>query len=191
MIAEWFSARPVSFWIAQGVCLAGYLLSCVSYLTRNKTKYLFLQVGVNLLYGVQYTLLAAWAGVVNNAVFVGKLLVFGCYSGHGREAPRTLGIVFCLASVVFGIYAWTDWFSLIPIVAATAYTYAVWQDRQWVLRLIVVLCDALWIVYNVHVGAWVAALGSAVELVVTALTLIRLIRRGHSQTLPEGTRPAD
>ena len=132
------------------------------------------------LYGVQYGLLGAPSGVVNDLVCFAKYLFVFLFLLHGREAPRWGGILFAACSVLLGAFAVRGVVDLVPIVTALLFTYAVWQKNPYVLRGCAIACNAMWIWYNLRAGAYVSAVYSGVELVMTGVTVVRLLRAGRS-----------
>lgn len=172
--------------IAQALALTGCCISCGSYFTKRRTLYLLLQMVTVTLYGVQYGLLGSTSGVVNDAVCLTKYLFVFLFLLQGREAPKWGGILFSACSVLLGAFAVRGVVDLVPIVTALIFTYAVWQKNPYVLRGSAILCNAMWIWFNVQAGAYVSAVYSGVELLMTAVTVIRLL--SCSKSAP-GTAP--
>ena len=177
--------------LAQALALTGCCISCGSYFTKRRTLYLLLQMVTVTLYGVQYGLLGAPSGVVNDVVCFAKYLFVFLFLLYGREAPRWGGILFAALSVLLGAFAVRGIVDLVPIVTALVFTYAVWQKNPYVLRGCAILCNAMWIWFNVRAGAYVSAVYSGVELVMTAVTVVRLLCAGKAaaRTAAEGGDP--
>lgn len=166
----------MKLYIAQALGLVGCGISCGSYFTRRRTLYLLLQMATVTLYGIQYGLLESTAGVVNDCVCFVKYLCVFLFLAHGREAPRWIGFVFAAASVVLGAFAVRSVVDIVPIVTAILFTYAVWQKNPYVLRGCAIACNALWIWFNLAARAYVSTVYCCVELVMTAVTIVRLVR---------------
>ncbi len=187
-----------AFLAAQALGLVGCAISCGSYFSRRRTLYLLLQMMTVALYGVQYALLASVSGVVNDCVCFAKYLFVFLFLIHGREAPRWVGFVFAGVSVVLGAVAFRAPADLVPIVTAVLFTYAVWQKNPYVLRICAVVCNGLWIWFNLMAAAYVATGYCCVELLMAVVTMIRLLRTHRaakttasisaSEPLPEFTR---
>lgn len=177
--------------LAQALALTGCCISCGSYFTKRRTLYLLLQMVTVTLYGVQYGLLGAPSGVVNDVVCFAKYLFVFLFLLYGREAPRWGGILFAALSVLLGAFTVRGIVDLVPIVTALVFTYAVWQKNPYVLRGCAILCNAMWIWFNVRAGAYVSAVYSGVELVMTAVTVVRLLCVGKAaaRTAAEGGDP--
>ena len=63
---------------------------------------------------------------------------------------------------------------MIPIITAVFYTYGVWQDDLKKFRIIAFIVPLTWIVYNIHVEAYVGVLLTIIEAVATLVAIIKL-----------------
>lgn len=164
------------FIIAQILALVACGISCASYLFKKKTHFLLFQIAVNAAYCIQYCLLNAPSGAVNNGVFILKYIIFFIIAYKNLENPKWLMFLFCGFSVVFGTFAISEWYTVIPIIASVLFTYALWQDSPVVLRITAAVCDVMWILFNILTSAYVLAVYSAVELVFIIVTMAKLIK---------------
>ncbi len=163
------------FWFAQILAIIICIISSISYFSKRKDTYLGVQFVVNILYGTQYLLLGAFSGAISNAVSLIKYIVFYRNAKQSKKNPTWQAIFFCLLSVGLGCLAINGWYTLVPIITSLIFTFAIWQDNPIVLRIIVIVCNALWIVFNLSVGAYVSAAYSFIELTMAFITMIKLI----------------
>lgn len=160
---------------AQVLALITCVISALSYISKRKDIYLAEQLSVNILYCLQYLILGAFSGAISNIISLAKYIVFYINAKKGKKNPLWQVIFFCLISLILGCFALSEWYTVIPIVTSVIFTVAIWQDNPVVLRIIVIVCSLLWIVYNISVGAYVSAVYSGVELVFALVTMIKLI----------------
>jgi len=165
------------FWLAQIIAVLICIVSSVSYLSKRKDTYLAEQFLVNVLYCLQYIILGAISGAISNAVSLVKYIVFYFNAKRDRKNSKWQVVFFCLISVILGCFALNEWYSIIPIITSVIFTFAIWQDNPIVLRVIVIICNILWIIFNIVVGAYVSAVYSAVELIFAFVTMIKLLDR--------------
>lgn len=171
------------FWSAQILAFIICVISTTSYLAKKKSTYLYMQLAVNVLYCGQYFLLGAFSGAVSNIISLAKYILFAHNAKIGKENSKTSMLIFCILSVVLGAFAINGWHTFIPIITAVIFTYAIWQDNPVVLRIIVIICNIMWIVFNFKVKAYVSALYSFCELVFAFVTLINLVKKGEKYEL--------
>jgi len=165
------------FWLAQIIAVLICIVSSVSYLSKRKDTYLAEQFLVNVLYCLQYIILGAISGAISNAVSLVKYIVFYFNAKRDRKNSKWQVVFFCLISVILVCFALNEWYSIIPIITSVIFTFAIWQDNPIVLRVIVIICNILWIIFNIVVGAYVSAVYSAVELIFAFVTMIKLLDR--------------
>ena len=171
----------MTFWFAQLSAALGCGLSCYSYFRRERVPYLLLQISASFLYLIEYALLGTLSGVVNNGVWIAKFIVFILLALKGKEAPNWLTFFFCAIGVVMGAFAVTSAYDLVPITASLLFTIAVAWGNPYFLRAVVISSDIAWVLYNLHFDAYVSAAYSAVELVLTAISLILVFRRAKKE----------
>lgn len=169
------------FYIAQFIAIIICIVACTSYLVKKKTKYLIMQIIVNILYGVQYILLGAFSAAISNGVSILKYIVFGINAKNEKKNPKWQLVLFCILSIVLSIVVVNEWYTWIPIITAVLFTYAVWQDSPIMLRIIVIICNILWVIFNILVKAYVSAIYSGTECIFALITLIKLIRNKNKQ----------
>ncbi len=171
----------MTFWFAQLFAALGCGLSCYSYFRRERVPYLLLQVSASILYLIEYALLATPSGVINNGVWVAKYIVFIILAIKGKDTPKWLTFLFCAIGVVMGAFAITSAYDLVPITVSLLFTIAVAWGNPYFLRAVVISGDIGWILYNLHFDAYVSAAYSAVELVLTAISLVLVFRRAKKE----------
>ncbi len=165
------------FFIAQSIAVVICVIACGSYFAKKKSIYLFLQLLVNLLYGTQYLLLGQLSGTVSNAVSSFKYIYFIYKEKAKKENTQKELLIFLLLSVVLGIFAIDSWFSVIPIITSLLFTYAIWQKSEIVLRIVVIFCNLLWVIFNLFAGAYVSAVYSFAEMFFAAVTMIKILKK--------------
>lgn len=174
-------AESLEFWIAQGVAIIICILTSLSYFYKKKTSYLLTQFVVNLLYCIQYVLLGAIPAAVNNVIALVKYIIFYKSAKENKKNPVWQVILFSIISLVCGLIVLDSIDGLVPVVTTLMFTYAVWQDNPVVLRIVVILCNLLWIMYNFNVKAYVSAVYSLIELIISLITLIMLVKKSKEK----------
>ena len=165
------------FYIAQIIGIIICIVLAISYFLDKKSNYIFFQLIVNILYGIQYLLLGAFSAAINNAASIIKYIVFGVNAKKCKKNPKWQLIFFGLLGVIMCLPAVNELYTWIPIISTVLYTYAIWQDNPIVLRIIVILLNILWIIYNTIVKAYFVILCASVEIIVAFVTIIRTIKK--------------
>ena len=160
--------------MAQIFAIIALIIMFFSYQKKSKKDFLFLQIFMNLFFGLQYFLLNAFSALASNIVSIIKSVIFYKYEKENRKIPTGLLILFVIIIITLGIFTYNGLSSIIPIIIAILYTYGTWQNKLINTYKIGVLAAILWIYYNFVVGAYASVIGSVIELIASITGLIRL-----------------
>jgi ABC-type Fe3+-siderophore transport system permease subunit len=100
---------------------------------------------------------------------------------EGIKTPLKKSVIFCVASVALGIAVFDGPLSLIPIVTAVMVTFATAQDNPVIIRSAYTVANIMWIFFNFMSRAYVSAVYSAIELIVSFVAVIVFINRAKSK----------
>lgn len=164
----------MNFIIAQAFGLAGLVCTITANYQNKKDKLLIFQILANLLCFIQYVLLNALAAASSFFVAINRCLIFYGFDKKGKNKSKLVLVFFSILIVILGLLSYKDLFSLIPIITAIFYTYGVWQDDLKKFRIIAFVVPITWIIYNVHVGAYVGVILTIIEAAATLVAIIKM-----------------
>lgn len=164
----------MNFIVAQIFGLSGLVFTIVANYQNKKNKVLIFQILANSLCIVQYLLLNALAAASTYLVAVIRCSVFYIFDKKRREKSNFVLIFFAILILILGFLSYKDLFSVIPTVTAIIFTYGVWQDDLKKFRKIAFFVPVVWIVYNLHVGAYVGVVLTTIEALATLVAIIKL-----------------
>ena len=155
--------------IVQGIGYLGLLFIVLSFQSNKRGTLLLYFLIAHLLFIVHFGLLGAFTGVAMNLVAAVRDVVF--YKKGTNK--RSFVYFFMAAFFLAGIVTWTNYISLLPILATLAETYSLGEKRMKVLRILTLIPHPFWFIYNAAVGSYA---GMATEIVVVASILIGIFR---------------
>lgn len=173
------------FWIAQAIGFIICLIATHGYFRKTREKFLNSQVIINVLYCIEYGLLGVWSAVVSNVLSTVKFISFEQDAKKGRKTSFAKSLFFCALSIVFGILVFDGWMSLVPVFSAVLITFATAQENPIALRVVFAVVNVMWIIFNFVNKAYVSCAYSAVDLIVSVVTMILLIKKGKLQVQEE------
>jgi ribosomal protein S18 acetylase RimI-like enzyme len=162
--------------VAQIMGLIALVCLVLSMQQNNKKSLLKIQLLANTFYGVQYLLLNALSAASMSLVSLIRCILFYKNDQKTKKPSLLILITFIVIIIFFCITTFDGYYSLIPIVIALMYTYALWQTNMDVFRIISVIVAMGWISYNIVVGAYVAIIGSIIELTSAVVAIIRFCK---------------
>ena len=159
---------------AQIVGTVAVVIMFCSYLKTTKAKYLFLQILSNIFYATQFFLLGAFSATGICIITIFKSVVFYIYESKNKKIPIWSLILFELITIAFGIYIYTGFNSMLPIIIACIVTYTTWQKKLDITYFSITVTSIVWVVYNLSVGAYAVIIGNVIELIASLSGLYKL-----------------
>lgn len=164
----------MEFIVPQGIGLIGLIFMITANYQKSKNRVLVFQILASLMFFIQYILLNAFTAGITFLVAIFRSFVFYYYDKKGKEKSVITFIIFASFMLILGVISYDDIFSIIPIISGIIYTYGIWQDDLRVFRKIAFIDPITWIIYNLHVGAYVGVMLSIIESSATLVAIIEL-----------------
>jgi hypothetical protein len=156
--------------------LGVFVFICVfaSMQTKNIKYVMLWQIGCNGLGMLSYVLLDGFSGSGIYMVALIQSLIFFFIRKYGKDEPRWIQPVIIVAYIACSALAFKGLIDIIPMIAAVTCALGISQKKPTNYRIIMVLNGAVWMIYDILVGAY-TMLGSHVLTVIAALIgIIRL-----------------
>ena len=167
----------MAFIVAQ-ICGAIVLvLTATSAQFDTKEKMLTTQIFANLIVAIQYFLLNAITGGVVAIINMIRCIIFLYYKKKDKNPSIIVLSIIIIITTIMGIKTWQNGFSIIPIIAASIFTFGLWQDNVKVTRISTVVAAGSWVVYNFVVTAYVGAIQSIAECSSAIIATIRYSKK--------------
>lgn len=149
--------------LIQAIGFLGLALSLVAFQFRKQGTIVILKMASELVFAIQYILLGAWTAAVLDGISVIRNLLF--YKLVKKDISTTpVIVVFGLFVVATGFATYDGAISLIPIASKLLTTVSYGMKNAKLLRFITLPSCILWIIYNLSVGSFAAALSDLLSL---------------------------
>ena len=167
---------------AQIIGFLGLFLSIVAFQFKKHQNIVLLKLSSELVFSIQYILLGAWTGAVLDFISVIRNFLF--YKFVKKDISTTpVIIIFGLFVVITGIVTFDGFISLLPIGSKLLTTVSYGLKKEKWLRLITLPSCILWIIYNLFVGSWAAALTDAITLISILIAIFKFDCKGAQQSV--------
>lgn len=129
--------------------------------------------------GVVYVLLSAWSGLAMVFVAMIRNIIFMIDENrNGKREKITKKDVFILIvlyiiSIISAIFTYEGILSMMSVLATMLYTYSIWQKKTNVYKILGIIIEAVWIIYNIYICS---IMGIALHVVLSMSAIIGLIR---------------
>lgn len=163
-------------YIAQLFGCISLIFLVLSYVSKDKTKYLGKQLIANACYSMQFLCLSAGSAFWTTTIATVKTIVFYAEQKKCGKLNILSLIVFEVLYIISGVFTITSAVASIPVLISVSYTWAAWQPNLKITCIAGVVCGLLWIVYNFFVGAYVAIVSGIIESVAGVVGFIKQCR---------------
>ena len=137
------------------------ILSIVAFLCKNKKKLLKVQLLANLLYSIQY-----WIMNAMSASFVTLIAIFRSLFFTNENNKKIKIATLVTAAIIAGIFSFNGThLSIIPIFCSIVCIFGASIKNVRYYKLVYGACSAIWLYYNICVGAYVIIIANICEII--------------------------
>ena len=163
------------FWVAQVVGFVGMTMLALAYLQKKRESILAFNIASAASWTLHFILLGALTGAAMNAVSIARAGIFFISSKKKIRSPLIptgiMAIFFVMA-----IVTWQGWVSMLPLIAMTLSTVAMWQKDPQAMRRVVIASAPCWTIYNV-INSAMAGVRTELALATAAIAGLYLYGR--------------
>ena len=164
--------------ISQVFTLITYILLALTYYCKSRKNILiigFLSVLANM---VAYIFLDAYTGVAMCVLAIIRNIIFIVDERKNGKRDKTnkkdifIFVVLCIISVIFSIFTYNGFFSLLTVFGTIIYTYSVCQKKASVYKLLGIPTEILFVLYNIYIKS---IIGIVLESILMICSLVGYI----------------
>lgn len=158
--------------MAQAVGAIGVALLALAYIQKKRSTILAYNITSAIMWTAHFLLLAAPSGAALNALSIARASAL-YYEGRLNKR-RIITLVLLLSA--FGLASlstWVDDTSILPLIAMTISTLALWQKNPQYIRLIMLASSPFWITYNILHGSIAGVIGECVVIISALIGLVK------------------
>lgn len=158
---------------AQIVGIIALICAVISFQQRTHKRILAFQLAANTVFCIHFIMLGAYTGALLNAVAALRSLVF---VNKGKPfADNVVWLyVFCIVSVVAGVFTWNGFASILPIAGMVCTTVAFWIKKPSLVRLTAFPSSPMWLAYNLITGSYAGVITEIVNMCSIITAIIRI-----------------
>lgn len=159
--------------IVNVVSLLSIVLFIMSVQFKKKKDILIVQTLSSICYMTVYAILGAVTGCITELVEQTKNIVFIGYEKKNKEIPLIALLFFIFLLFLITIFTYDGWNSVIPLIIYILYFLSSYLKNPKHIRITMIICALIWMVYNYSIGAKLMIIGNILEVVSAAVALAR------------------
>ena len=169
----------VTYVLSQIFVIINAVLLMATYQLKTRKSILIVSFMALIANGVAYVLLSAWSGLAMVFVAMIRNIIFMIDEKKNGKSERItkkdiviLSILYAI-SIISAIYTYEGVLSMMSVVATMLYTYSVWQKKTSVYKILGIIIEIIWIIYNIYIFS---IFGIIVEIFLLISAIIGIIR---------------
>lgn len=150
-----------------------------TYQLKSRKSILIVSFMALLANGVVYTLLSAWSGLAMVFVAMTRNIIFMLDERKNGKSDKTtkkdiaILTILYIISIISAIFTYEGILSMMSVLATMLYTYSVWQKKTNVYKVLGIIIEIIWIIYNIYIFS---ILGIVLDVLLLTSAIIGLIR---------------
>jgi len=152
----------------------GVISAITSYNLKKKNEILISLIIANAMFGIQYFLLNAWAGVLCSVVGIIRSVVYYYYEKRNKKKPLFILLFLLAILIIVEFFVYQDCYSVLPIIGTIGFTWTLWLTNTKHFRKAALLDPIMYFAYDLHVRAYADLPGVVMEFIGALIGYVRL-----------------
>lgn len=150
-------AFTLEYVISQIFVIISYVFLISSYQLKTRKTIVAYSLASIITYGIAYIFMEEYTGLAMSFVALIRNIIFLIdEKKNGKTEKIMVKDIFILLfltiiSIIFAIYTYNGFFSLLSVFATMLYTYSVWQKKTSVYKILGLPIGIIWIAYNIYI----------------------------------------
>ncbi len=166
--------------ISQFFALIATICSLIAVQKRRKVQLLNYNTLSSLCAIFHYAFLGAWSGMVTKSIATIRNGI-ATYEASKKRTSKLIPVLFVVFYIISGIASFSSWYSLLPTVAASIYTIAIYRVDVSKIRKYALLGSSLWLLYDICVFSVVGIISESIFIVDDLTAIYRFRKKKKSK----------
>ena len=169
----------VTYVLSQIFVIINAALLMATYQLKTRKSILIVSFMALIANGVAYVLLSAWSGLAMVFVAMMRNIIFMIDEKKNGKSDKIdkkdiiILVILYAISIISAIYTYEGILSMMSVVATMLYTYSVWQKKTSIYKILGIIIEVIWIIYNIYIFS---IFGIIVEIFLLISAIIGIIR---------------
>ncbi|MBQ7202051.1 YgjV family protein [Candidatus Saccharibacteria bacterium] len=166
-----------NFVIAQIFGVLGVIASVCSMQFKKRRQIFIALLLLNLFSALNFVFLGTFSSAYVCFFAVAEMLINHLFERKNKPVPKWVVGIYIIVNILLGAIAFTGPLDVIPIVCALIFCATLLTKNEQNIRKLMLLNQALWLVYDLTVGAYFFAVSNVLTIISTAIALYRFSKK--------------
>jgi len=169
----------ITYILSQVLIIINSILLMITYQLKTRKSILIVSFFALFAAAGSYIFLSAWSGLAMIIVAIIRNLIFLIdEKKNGKSDVITkkdiiVLVILYIISIISAIFTYEGFWSLMSVFATMLYTYSVWQKKTRTYKILGIIVEITWIIYNIYIFS---IFGIIVEIMLLISAIIGCIQ---------------
>lgn len=159
--------------LAQLFGLLGLIINIVGIQFKKKRKILITFLLANLIFGISFLFLKGYSGAAICLVAGIQSSIHYIFINKNKKFPLYLIILYIIIPIIIGFFTYKSLIDIFPVFASILFTFSIIQKKERKIRFFTLFNILMWMIYDIIIGAYTAALDDLIFLTSTLIAVYR------------------
>lgn len=165
------------FWIAQILGMIGTIINICAIQINKKKSILVLFMSANIVFGINFILLGSYSGGIICFIAAIQTVITYLFEKREKVFPKVLIPIYIIVAIICGLVSYQKWIDILPLLCSILYTMTIIQKKEEKVRKITFINVAFWVIYDLIIGAYTAAISDVFFTISSVIAIIRYDRK--------------
>ena len=166
-----------NFVIAQIFGVLGVIASVCSMQFKKRRQIFVALLLLNLFSALNFVFLGTFSSAYVCFFAVAEMLINHLFERKNKPVPKVVVGIYIIVNILLGVISFMGPLDVIPIVCALIFCATLLTKNEQNIRKLMLLNQALWLVYDLTVGAYFFAVSNVLTIISTAIALYRFSKK--------------
>ena len=171
----------MAFILAQIFGGIALLIICIGYFVKQKSTFLLTQVAGNFFYALAFLVVEAYVGFGLVMISLFRCIYIYLAEKYSFKYLIHFLSVFIVLYIVTTFIFWGSPFDLMPLVSSILFTVGYTIHNMQLMRYILIIPNALLVIYNILTTTYVSALLDFIEVLVILVAIIKFYKENKER----------
>lgn len=134
------------------------------YQQKSRGRMIAAKLSADVFWVAHYSCLGGTAGLIPNLVGIFREIIFSFRKKHSFANSDIWPVIFVLITWVLGLRTFNSIFNVLPIVASSFVTIALWIDDPRLTKKISLPVSAVFLIYDIYIGSYIGIINEAISI---------------------------
>ena len=177
----------MEFILAQVFGIIALIATCISYFLEKRSHFVITQIVVDIFYAAAFIVSGALVAGVITCLSAARCVYLYFAERYELKHKNMFLSLFVVAYIIVTIIFMKSWLDIVPLITSILFSVGVSIENLQVGRYVLLLPNAILVVYNILITTYASAILDAIEFAVIVVAIVKWhIKHKHTKPNCDG-----